>query len=428
MTDMKPILLHTSKLLLCLLFAGCVSNRPALRQGDAGFLDRLFRQNPGSFSAVFQHPDSFRVQVIYTQIDRRRNNEPVFTDYFYHVSSANYFYPASTVKMPVALLALQKLKQEAPPSILSTSPMITETANPWETPVYNDPFSESGNPSIAAYVKKIFLVSDNDAFNRLYEFCGQDYINDRLRFMGYDSSEIMHRLSVPLSAEQNRYSNPITLFGDSGSRWVLPAHRSDWVRYNRNESVGKGFLQNGKLVSQPFDFANKNRFLLPDLHQVLRSILFPASVPDNQRFDLHPADRSLVLKAMSEYPKESRFPWYDSTEYYDAYAKFILMGAENQPPPTGVRIFDKVGEAYGFVTDIAYVVDFNRKIEFMVSATIYCNADGIFNDDRYEYESLGFPFMKHIGQVFYNYEQTRPRKRLPVLDGFRISYDDRPAR
>src|SRR5271154_2040149 len=74
-------------------------------------LEKLLNQYPEYFSRIMQNPDSFKVQIIYTQINRDAHNNPSFTNYYYHVDSNKYFYPASTVKLPVALLALQKINE-----------------------------------------------------------------------------------------------------------------------------------------------------------------------------------------------------------------------------------------------------------------------------------------------------------------------------
>jgi hypothetical protein len=58
-----------------------------------------------------------------------------------------------------------------------------------------------------------------------------------------------------------------------------------------------------------------------------------------------------------------------------------------------------------------------------LSATIYCNKDGILNDDIYEYETIGFPFMKNLGQLIYGLETKRPRKIIPDLSPFIFEYD-----
>jgi len=58
----------------------------------------------------------------------------------------------------------------------------------------------------------------------------------------------------------------------------------------------------------------------------------------------------------------------------------------------------------------------------MLSATIHCNSDGIFNDDRYDYDSIGYPFLRDLGQLIYEHEIKRKKKRLPNLDKFVLSY------
>ncbi|MFN2459033.1 MAG: hypothetical protein ABR502_12600, partial [Chitinophagaceae bacterium] len=132
-------------------------------------------------------------------------------------------------------------------------------------------------------------------------------------------------------------------------------------------------------------------------------------------------DYKLLHKYMSMMPRESLFPQYDST-YNDAYVKFLLYGGSGEIQNSDIRIFNKVGDAYGFLTDVAYVVDYKNKVEFFLSATIYCNTDEIFNDDKYDYEAIGFPFMKNLGQVIYNYELQRQKKNVPDLSAFRIYY------
>ncbi len=124
---------------------------------------------------------------------------------------------------------------------------------------------------------------------------------------------------------------------------------------------------------------------------------------------------------MSIFPRESASPSYDSS-YHDAYSKFILWGEGKEKQNGNIRIFHKSGEAYGFLTDVCYIVDFEKNIEFMLSATIHCNSDGIYNDDHYDYETVGFPFMKNLGQVVYDYDLKRKRMRKPDLSSLRFDY------
>jgi hypothetical protein len=34
----------------------------------------------------------------------------------------------------------------------------------------------------------------------------------------------------------------------------------------------------------------------------------------------------------------------------------------------------------------------------VLSATLYVNADGVLNDDRYEYDTIGYPFLAELGR------------------------------
>ena len=105
----------------------------------------------------------------------------------------------------------------------------------------------------------------------------------------------------------------------------------------------------------------------------------------------------------------------DGERYPDGYVKFLIFGGDAPSIPENIRIFNKVGDAYGFLTDAAYIVDFENGIEFILAATIHTNANETFNDDTYEYDEIGFPFMRHLGQAIYNIELERDRPHRPDL-------------
>jgi hypothetical protein len=389
--------------------------------GNNPLLAGLLESHPQHFDHILKDQDKYKVQIIYTQIDRRDNNTPVFTDHYFRVNPNAYFYPASTVKMPVALLALEHIKQLAVKGVTRNSSMITEAEYSRQSPVYNDPTTPDGRPTVEQYIRKIFLVSDNDAFNRLYELVGQERINRRLHEMGYEEADILHRLEISMTEDENRHTNPIRFYDDTTRLlYEQPMQFNQQPYPSRRDSLGRAHYSGGKLVQGPMDFSKKNRISLPSLHNILRSILFPEEVKNKERFDIDPKDYAFIWRQMSQYPAESGIPSYDSATYYDAYCKFIYWGSEKGPLPANLRIFNKVGDAYGFLTDVAYVVDFDKKIEFMVSATIYCNSDEILNDSRYDYDTIGFPFMKQLGRVLYEYELGRSRKNTPNLEAFRV--------
>ncbi|MGK2862824.1 MAG: serine hydrolase [Chitinophagaceae bacterium] len=393
------------------------------QKNNEAFLKDLMNEHPIFFDSILKEKKDLNVQVIYTQIDRKQNGDILFADHFFNVDNENYFYPASTIKLPVAILALQKLNELNIAGLDMNTTMITEAEDENQSRVYNDPTTADGRPTIAHYIKKILLVSDNDAFNRLYEFLGQEYIHKSLHKLGYSDVQIIHRLEVSLTEEQNRHTNPIIFMDTSGVTIYEQAGAKSKLEYaSRNTKLGRGYMRGNELVKHPFEFSKKNRLSLQDLHNILRSVIFPQSVSKDKLFNLNKQDYVFLQKYMSMFPKESSRPYYGSSVYNDVYVKFLLYGAGQAKSEPGIRIFNKVGDAYGFLTDAAFVVDFEKKIEFFLSATIYCNSDGIFNDDKYDYDSLGFPFLKNLGRIVYEYELRRKRTIVSDLSPFQFNY------
>src|SRR6266853_5181236 len=61
------------------------------------FLVNLLKEYPQYFDRILKNKKAWNVQVIYTQINRDKNNVPSFKDYYFNVDASKYFYPASTV-------------------------------------------------------------------------------------------------------------------------------------------------------------------------------------------------------------------------------------------------------------------------------------------------------------------------------------------
>ncbi|HEX5168316.1 MAG TPA: serine hydrolase [Cyclobacteriaceae bacterium] len=383
------------------------------------------KQNSDQFNDIIKNPALYEVQIIYTQINRDANNQPHFKTFYFNTDSNRYFYPASTVKLPAVMLALEKLNDLNVAGLDKYTTMLSDSVYSGQQSVLKDSTAATGLPSIAHYARKILVVSDNDAFNRLYELIGQKEFNEKLADKGY-SARILHRLQRFLTPDQNRHSERIRfVHGDSIIYEQPMLINQDSISPPERILKGKGYIKGDDvLVNEPFDFTYKNFLSLTDQHAILRSIIFPESVPPSKRFGVGEDDRKFVLKYMSQLPEETTYPpYYKDTTYYDAYSKFLLFGNDHDQIPSGLRIFNKIGDAYGYMIDNAYVVDFDHNVEFMLSAVINCNTDGIYNDEKYDYENIGYPFMKNIGQAVYHYELKRNRMNKPDLSEFKFQYD-----
>jgi hypothetical protein len=403
-------------LVVLFVFAGCSSQPQIL------FEEGL--EDYPTLQKVLADTAKYQVQILYTQIDRNEHGNPLFTAYPFNVDDSRYFYPASTVKLPVALLALEWLEEQQVAGLTLETTMLTDSVRPSQLPAWSDSTSQNGLPSIGHYIKKILLVSDNDAYNRLYELLGTDYINRKLNEKGLLNSVIMQRLSFPISAEENRQFNPVR-FVDASGKLILeiPAREADSTYVvPGNPKLGKAYYKNDSLIQGGMDFSNKNKFALTDLHGVVQRTIFPEAFVGIERFNLNEEHRNFVLQYMSMLPRESDYPKYDTTEFYDSYSKFTKFGTEKGKIAPRFRLFNKTGWSYGHLIEGGYFIDFESGVEFFVSAIVYVNEDQILNDDKYETDEVGLPFFAELGEYLYQRELKRKKQLKPDLSRFKKSY------
>lgn len=384
------------------------------KKEDENLIENILKQNEKIFPLVLESPQKYRVQIIYSQIDKTKSGTVKFSTYKYHVNAKKYFYPASTVKFPAALLTLEKLNQLSVNGLTKETPLRIDSAYSGQTKVEFDSSSQNKLPSLANYIKKIFLVSDNDAFNRLYEFLGQQAINEKLWRKEYLNVLINHRLNGGLTREENMFTNPFTFYVKDKIIYEQPLqfNHAQYQNDVDDRLQGKGVVERDSIHLHPKDFTYSNYFALEDQHEMLKALFFPQSVAKEKRFNLTKADVAFLKKYMSMLPRESEFTEYhDYKDYPDGGTKFFLYGDTKDTLPKYLRIYNKAGMAYGYLIDNAYIVDSKNKIEFLLSAVIYVNEDGIFNDDKYEYDEIGLPFLANLGRVIYEYELERKSRK-----------------
>ncbi|WP_317169052.1 serine hydrolase [Poritiphilus flavus] len=330
--------------------------------------------------------ENYEVQIRYTQIDRR-NDSILFSDFDFQVDKDRYFYPASTVKFPIAVLALEKLNH------------IDSLSRDVKFYIEGD----SVENTFAEDVIKIFAVSDNHANNRLLEFLGQDTINHNLSEKGVSPVRISHRLGFHSDVLTTK---PLILYMNDSTLATTSSLMNTEPKALELEGVmkGRGYYAEDSLYMEPFDFSLKNYYPIATQHGVLKRVVFPQNFSDEEQFRLSEDQREFLLDAMQILPREAD---YDPKTYYDGYCKFFLYGDTDDVIPDHIQIYNKVGFAYGALTDCAYIVDTRNGIEFMLTATILVNKDGIFNDDAYEYDETGIPFLAELGRQLYQIELER---------------------
>ena len=412
-------------LFYCTLLLLVISNK-LTAQWPAPFNSILSGIQDSVTKKVLVNPKTYRYQLVYTKIDRDQNGIPHFTNYTLHADPENYFNPASMVKMPLAFLAIEKLYELNLPGVNKYTTMQFDSNYQRQVAMYADSSAENKKPSIAHFIKRAFLISENDPYNRLYQFVGQGPTNQKLIAKGYTSTKITRQF-MGYTEDQNRHTNGIQFMDEKGLPILklAPQYNKDSFQFGAPILIGDAHWNSkDEVVKAPFDFTRHNNISLVDMQKMLQSVIFPASVPKQNRFNMTEADRLFLLQYLSQYPSETNYPKYDSAHFYDSYVKFFFQDSTHAMPKH-IRVFNKVGWAYGFLTDVSYVLDTKNNIDYMLSATVYVNSDGVVNDSKYDEETVGFPFLNKVGTAFYEYELKRPRKFKPVLKNQVKQYEKR---
>ncbi len=380
---MKQIL----KILIVIIISSCSKKET---------LELALSSDSKRIQKVMQHPEEYELQILYTQIDRRKNGKIHFTDFEFNVNDSSYFYPASSVKLPIALMALEKIKKLNNKGIDITRKTYYKTKN------------DTAYTTIENDIVKIFAVSANKPYNRLFEFLGQNEINSNLK-----SKNIVGRISHRLSAHHSHNLKTQALFFKNhiqadDTLYHQPSKKNiESPKLSlKKQFKGVGYIYNDSLMSKPKDFSEKNYLPIRSLHQIMKRLHFPETYENSQIFDLTNEDRNFVIETMSTLPHEAG---YDKKKYHDSYVKFFIYGDTKKDIPKHVKIFNKVGYAYGYITDCAYIKNTKTGIEFLLTATIHVNKNKIYNDDTYEYDEIGIPFLAQLGREVYRLEKIRKK-------------------
>ena len=371
------------------------SRRDALPEGDArARLDK-----------ILGNPAEFRAQILLGEVVEVEGKKKLVRTGWR--DDAEYFYPASTVKLCGAVAALERvneLRRGTEPGLMETTPLAFHPSRRSKEFLADDPTNlEGAKITLQHLIRRVFLVSDNDAFNRLYDFCGQNWLNRRMWRAGLDTVRISHRLSVALSKNDNKYTPIVELRYPEGPRLLgedWGTENLDLQNFGHGVYVGKSHYADGEKIKHPMSFFLKNAMSLADLQTCLARIVRPDIVFEKgEPFDLTEAQRALLLDALSTYPGDSKNPLYDRAKFPDEYCKFFLSGLARVVPKERLKVYSKVGNAYGFVVDTSYVVDSATDRGFFLAAAVYANSDGVVNDDKYDEESVAFPWLADVAEI-----------------------------
>jgi hypothetical protein len=368
---------------------------------DDAALEALFAENE-VLAPMLAQAESLRFQVL-VGVASERDGKPVLERKSYRLD-AEYFYPASAIKLCMATLALEKLAD-----LRRDNPGLALDA---QTPlrIYNpitkraderDPSDvKRGKISLAQEIRKALIVSDNMAFTRLYDFVGFDETFDRLSLMGFRSTRIRHRLTVP--ATDPRDAPRMELLVPGADPVNLPARRGT-REVSRLDLpgilVGEAYIdEQGRRVAAPMSFAERNRVSVEELQEWLVRIARP-ELAAGDPLHIDDEDRELLMDALSTLPSESKNPVFERSRAFDELHKPLLPAFAAALPGDRLHFYSKGGRAYGFTVENVYVVDDTTHRSLFLTAVVQANSNQVINDDQYDYDRVSGPVLVNVAKV-----------------------------
>lgn len=335
-----------------------------------------------ALKAVLGAPEAHRFQVLYGLVKDGKLERHGFR------ADAEYFFPASSMKMPITLATYD-----------------VAAAKPWfsrDAPMKIHPLA-GGDPvttTLARETYRALIVSDNTSANRLLGIVGHKEAHETLWGLGLSSVRIRGGFSPAETVDPAEVSPKIEVGTETlvqrKSDLALPANDAPKLE------IGKAYIgDNGQRIEKPMSFASKNAVKLKDLQDTLVRIMRPELLPAGTKKDPMRADDLAYLRqTLGTLPSESGLAGFERNVVADYQLIPFLRGIERVRPRGKFEIHSKVGQAFGFLIGNAYIVDKDTGRAFFLVAAIYANKDEVLNDDEYDYDDVAFPALADVAEAF----------------------------
>ena len=375
-------------LLLTILLFGCSLDtnpiKSSLRNND--FLKEIIKDK-----------EDYEIQVLLTKINQN-NTQVNFQKYEFQLDDNQYFYPASTNKLPIVILTLKKINElrSKGSEITLKSKIILN---------YKDDSSELElRDSITSFqnlIADVFLVSDNSASNILIDFIGYNYFNNEMKNAGFQKTYLNHKFNP------DPYVNSTWQISDLDNNLISSTNDDQKIikADDKTNGLDKGERRyfKGQILNESLNFSEKNRSSITDMHNLIKYIFYPEIFDSNNTFNLNVEDYDFLRYWMSRFTYEDIGEKFIGDEnFFETYNKFFIHGDEQIVSNEQIRVYNKIGQAYGTSIDNGLIKNYQDNIEFILTATIYTNKNKVINDNEYEYDDIAVPFLAKLSRAIYN--------------------------
>ena len=281
--------------------------------------------------SILKDKDKYEIQILYTEVSKNTLGQTEFSDFQFQLNDQKYFYPASTIKLPIAVMTLSKINElRAVGSNISLKSKINlSLINNKKEIIVKDSITSFQN-----LIADVFLVSDNSASNVLIDFIGYNYFNSSMSNLGFENTYLNHKF------------NPDPFVN---STWIITNIDNDTISSNENKitiSAGsdisnlkkgnKRFI-NGEIINEPLDFISKNRSSLTDMHNIIKNLIYPEVTMS--KFNLNVEDYDFLRYWMSRFTFEDLgAKFIGDDQFFNSYNKFFIHGMDTILNNTDIRV------------------------------------------------------------------------------------------
>lgn len=349
----------------------------------------------------------YRLQVTFTQVDK---NEADTSLQIISFGTHQYFYPASLVKFPIALLALEKMNRLG--ITMNDYLRIEDVGCGNQSSMLS---SRGPTVKFRRLFEELMVVSDNYFYTLLFQFVTPKEINESLKRKGFSGTNIYKSFAGCEKEDQLKCYPMDVLDEDLKIKYSQDYCELDSIDMLENYEYSKDRLFGSKhedefvkIVPGPYDLNFSLEIPLDEANEMLIRLMYPKLYHERYQWNLREEDRSLLLEFMQMFPrdmKKSYRPYvlkYDDNKY-----KYAIVSAHDHL----LKTTSKIGLSYGFTSEIVHFEREEHGIEFFLSVSLYTNANDIVNDGDYEYESVARPFIRSLSQILYAYEIEKVEKK-----------------
>ena len=378
---MKRILL----LAVCSSLLSCNSNP----------IELVLKSDP-YLKEIIKDKEDYEIQVMLTKVNHD-NTKIDFQNYQYQHDENQYFYPASTIKLPIVVLTLKKineLRSKGSDITLKSKIILNNVDN------YSNFKLQDSITSFQNLIADIFLVSDNSASNILIDFIGYNYFNDEMQNAGFDRTYLNHKFNP------DPYVNSTWQISDLNNNVISSINDNQKIikADDKINGLDKGERRyfNGEILDESLNFSEKNRFSITDMHNLIKYIFYPEIFDKANTFNLNVEDYDFIRYWMSRFTYEDIGEKFIGDEkFFETYNKFFIHGDEQSVSNEQIRVYNKIGQAYGTSIDNGLIKNYQNNVEFILTSTIYTNKNKVINDNLYEYDDIAEPFLAKLSRAIY---------------------------